>query len=129
MEQEFTMGQVLSAATGTLMCEIGGVYEILNYMTGESLMTHQLPRVIREAQPVLLKRHPWLADIDMSDVNPDNCRQRLDEIIAQHGARVMVPMMTIDQHERIDPLSEAAEKFHPDRIVVVPTPPSTGEGE
>ena len=56
MEKEFTTGQVLSAATGILMCEIGAVYEILNYMTGESLMTHQLPRVIREAQPVLLKR-------------------------------------------------------------------------
>ena len=40
----------------------------------------------------------------------------------------MVPKMTIDEHEHIDPLSEAAEKFHPDKIIVVPTPPSTAGG-
>ena len=118
-EKQFSMGQVLSVTKDRLMCPIGDVYEILNYMTGESLMTHQLPRVAGEAKPVLIARHPWLEQIDLSDVDRDNWQQRLAEIIAEFGDVVAVPKLTVDQHESIDPLSELSEKIHPDRILVV----------
>lgn len=47
--KSFHIGDVLSAMTGTLVSprHIGGVYDVLNWMTGESLMTHQLPRASR----------------------------------------------------------------------------------
>jgi hypothetical protein len=63
MTRSFSLGQVLSVTTGTLLCPIGEVYEILDYLSGEALMTHQLPRVSREAEPWILEQHPALADV------------------------------------------------------------------
>lgn len=59
----FPLGTVLSITTGYLLAPngIGGVYEILNFMTGDNLYTHQLPRVGRECAPYLLKQFPALA--------------------------------------------------------------------
>jgi hypothetical protein len=38
----FTLGEVLSITHGKLLCPIDRVYEILNFMTGDDLYTHQL---------------------------------------------------------------------------------------
>lgn len=120
-EKHFHIGDVLSVTTGCLVSPrlIGGVYDILNYMTDESLYTHQLPRVCEEAAPVLLKRHPHLANVDTSGVNQETWRAWLDERVREFGETLPVPKLSTDEHERIDPLSELAEKVHPDKIIVV----------
>lgn len=120
-QRDFDLGDILSVTTGKLVSprHIAGVYDILNFMTGESLFTHQLPRVGREASPVLLAQHPQLADIDHSSVGPGKWEAWLAEQVAKYGAKLPVRPMNIDQHERIDPMSEAAEIFPPDKIVVV----------
>lgn len=119
--REFDLGDVLSITTDRLLSEHGikGVYEILNFMTGESLFTHQLPRVRREAAPVILKVHPQLRTIDDSSVTPDNWKQFLADQKAKFGERLSIPTLTADQHERIEPVSELAEHVHPDRIITV----------
>lgn len=119
--KEFHIGDILSVTHNKLLSprHIEGVYDILGHMTGENLYTHQLPRVAREARPVLLEALPFLAGISVSDIDPHNWEARLADIAAEHGAMHPVPMLTMDQHERIDPLSELAEKVHPDKIVVV----------
>jgi hypothetical protein len=119
---EFDLGDILSITTGRLvsLSGIAGVYDILNYMTGESLFTHQLPRVCDEARPVILAMHPQLAEIDAeAEITPDNCNAWLAEQKAIYGERLPVPKLSRDQHERIDPISELAEKVHPDNIIVV----------
>ncbi|MER9814246.1 hypothetical protein [Mesorhizobium sp. M0129] len=117
----FPTCDVLSTITGTLMSEIGGVYEVLNFMTGESVFTHQIPRISREATPVVLKLHPELeATISEADqVTPENYMTWLATWEERYGKTITVPQMTIGEHERIDPLSELAEKVSPDKIVVV----------
>ena len=121
----FPTGDVLSAVTGYLVSRngIGAVYEVLNYMTGESLYTHQLPRVGKEATPVVLALHPELAAAceEAEQVNRDNWQQWLATWEARYGATITVPKMTHAEHERIDPLSEAAEIFPPDKIGIVQT--------
>jgi hypothetical protein len=120
--KDFHIGDILSVTTGRLVSprHIGGVYDILNWMTGESLYTHQLPRVCREAAPVLLAAHPKLASVDRdAEINPENLSEWLTARIAEFGEALPVPKLKADQHERIDPLSELAEKVHPDRIIVV----------
>jgi hypothetical protein len=121
--KEFPTGAVLSVVTDILVSEnhIEGVYQVLNFMTGESLFTHQLPRVGREAKPVILAARPDLqAAIDESEqVNADNWRDWLATWKARYGETIAVPQMTIAQHERIDALSELAEKVSPDKIVVL----------
>jgi len=125
-QREFPIGDVLSVATGILVSPhgIGAVYEVLNWMTGESIYTHQIPRISREAQPVILAAHPELAPAyeEAKQVNRDNWRSWHDTWVARYGASISVPRFTADEHERIDPVSELAEKVPPDRIIVIGRP-------
>jgi hypothetical protein len=127
-EREFDLGDVLSVTTGVLLCPvtgsrrhpIDGVYDILNYMTGESLYTHQLPRVCKEAGPIILARHPQLAAVEIPEFkSPDDVPAFVARLREQHGAMFAIPQMNTDQHERIDPLSELAEKVDPSKIIIV----------
>ncbi len=74
MEKSFHLGDILSITTGRLVSlrHIDGVYDILNFMTGDNLFTHQLPRASRECAPELKKQFPALAEITGDDVTKDN---------------------------------------------------------
>lgn len=119
--KQFPTEDVLSTITGRLIGKISGVYEVLGYMTGESLFTHQIPRVSREAQPVVVAAHPALQQaIDEAEqVNQENWRQWRDTWIDRYGPEIAVPQFNEDAHQRIDPMSELAEKIHPDKIIAV----------
>lgn len=120
--KEFATRDVLSTVTGMLMGDIGGVYEVLNWMTGESVFTHQLPRISREAVPVVLAMHPTLQQaIDEADqVREDNALAWRTTWENRYGPTIAVPKFTADTHERIDPMSELAEHVHPDNIIIIP---------
>lgn len=70
--QTFPISAVLSITTGLLLCDasgerpMDGVYRILNFITGENLFTHQLPRAAEQAKPDLIRQYPWL---DSGDVH------------------------------------------------------------
>lgn len=119
--KDFPTADVLSTITGVLMGKIDGVYEVLNWMTGESVYTHQAPRIGREAQPVVVAAHPELAQAitEAEQVHPGNWDVWLARWIDRYGETIAVPKFTADTHERIDPISELAEHVHPDKIVVV----------
>lgn len=57
-----TLG-VVSSATGILVSDIGDVYDVLGYMLGDKLFTHQLPAGSRAAEGALKEQHPWLDDL------------------------------------------------------------------
>ncbi len=122
--RDFHLGDILSITTGKLVSTSGqhpidGVYTILNFMSGDNLFTHQLPRVSKEAAPVILAQHPQLATVDASSVNSTNWRAWLDEQIARFGATLPIAAMTADEHEYRDAESEAAEMVHPSKIIRV----------
>jgi len=121
--KSFHLGDILSVTTGILVSpdHMGGVYKILNFMTGENLFTHQLPRVCNEAKPILIKQHPWLAEVTGEGITGDNWKPWLDGLVAAHGEFLSVSPMNRDEHERIDPISELAEKIHPDNIITINT--------
>lgn len=118
----FATADVLGTITGRLLGEIGGIYQVLNWMTGESVYTHQLPRIGREARPVILAMHPQLQQAmdEREQISPENWREWLQTWEDRYGPTIAVPKFNADTHERIDPLSELAEKVPPDRIVTVP---------
>jgi thiamine pyrophosphate-dependent acetolactate synthase large subunit-like protein len=124
--KEFATCDVLSTITGRLIGNMGGIYEVLNYMTGESVFTHQLPRIGREATPVVVAAHPQLQQaIDEAEqVNQENWQQWRQTWEDRYGMTISVPQFTEATHERIDPISELAEHVHPDKIHVV----GLGEG-
>lgn len=122
-EKEFATCDVLSTVTGVLIAKIDGVYEVLNWMTGESVFTHQIPRISREAIPVILARHPHLQQAvdEAPQVTPDNYLQWRQTWEDRYGLTVAVPKFTAETHERVDPISELAEKVHPDKIITIAT--------
>lgn len=60
--KNFHISDILSVTTGRLVSSrhMDGIYEILNFLTGDNLFTHQLPRAMRECEPWLKTQFPYL---------------------------------------------------------------------
>lgn len=65
MKQAFHLGDILSITTGRLVSldHIDGVYNILNFMTQDSLYTHQLVIAAPIMKEPIKDQHPWLREI------------------------------------------------------------------
>ena len=46
----FDLGAILNITTGRLFTNMDDVYEVLNYLTGDDICTHQIPRVMKAAK-------------------------------------------------------------------------------
>ena len=123
MERNFTLGAVLTVAGDTLMCDIGKVYELLNFMTGDNLFTHQLPRAAEECRPILFKKYPWLSEyIDTVEpkVTSENCRKVISECEARWGLELAVSELSAaGDHDFKEPLQELCEMVGPDRVIAI----------
>lgn len=126
--KKFHIGDVLSAMTGSLVSPegIGGVYKILGHLTGEpSIMTHQLPRACREAEPSLRQQFPDLAAIPIPDPWPEGDPQTvvmdwLAEQVEKYGSHRWVEPLAAEDHTRIDPIEEL-RMMRPDAEIIVVT--------
>lgn len=121
-QKEFPVSSVLMVATGRLLYDDGmdEIYEILNFMTNDNLLTHQLPRAFKECKPHVLKRYPAMkaASAELSEkldgVNDtETKRQILTEWLAvqtaQFGKMLKVEQIPTEEHAVKDPLSEPIE--------------------
>ena len=116
----FSLGVVLSITTDRLLCPIGHVYKLLNYLTGASLCTHQLPRAGRTAAPYILQQHPDLADIDVSTVTTENWRQWLRAHERQLGGTRRLTPLPPGVYQPKDPIAELLDMgVAPERIIGV----------
>lgn len=124
-KQAFALAQILSITTGRLLCEdIGAVYDILNYMTGDNLFTHQLPRASDEARPAILAQHPELADLellrDAAGVTPDNWREFLARQQRRFGSELFLEPLSQGEHIYVNPVDElVALAGDPKKVIVV----------
>ena len=119
--KKFHIGDILSITTGKLVSPegVGGIYKILNYLTGDNLYTHQLPRAADECRPWLKAQFPQLNDVDASDVNPDNHKRWIEEQVEKYGEYLEVKPLPALIHDIIDPLDELKRMVPEDKIVVV----------
>ena len=108
--RSFHVGDVLSIVTGRLVSpeHIGGVYKILNWMTGDDLMTHQLPRAARECEGSLREQFPDLAEIEVPEEldSEEKVLSWLVTITDQYGTHRDVTPLDPADHTRIDPITE-----------------------
>lgn len=117
----FHIGDILSITDGHLVSprHVGGIYDILGWMTGESLMTHSLPRASRECEGNLRAQHPDLAAV----VVPDDLRSEaavlswLDTQIAIFGETREVAPLPVTDHTSIDPIAEI-KMMRPDAQII-----------
>lgn len=145
--KRFHYTDLISITTGRLVStrHMEGVYEILKHMTGDSVYTHQIPRVMQECVPVLCALYPELsndalaaplAKLDDICKNESHDRsQRGQAIFDWLMAEVMplirhklpldeeytlpVPRLKDGQHLHIDPIEEAEAMFGRDRVMKV----------
>jgi len=121
--KRFHIGDILSATTGRLVSPryMGGVYDILNWMTGDDLMTHQLPRASRECEDPLKAQFPDLAAI----VVPDDIDSEvslllwLDSLAPLYGTHREVRPLDPADHTHIDPLDELAMHYPNTPVIAV----------
>lgn len=110
MTQDFPLGDVLSLTTGRLLSRDGmeGVQRICEFMAGEPVWTHQLPRIMEEAGPRILVQHPDLAAIDVPDHlgTKDAVYAWLDAAETQYGTTRPITQLPDEDHTSLDPVSK-----------------------
>ena len=125
MKKTFPLKQVLSVVGDRLLCDVDGIYEILNFLTQDNLFTHQLPRACQECRPWLLRWFPEFTTYDDSSVTPNNWRGFLDEQVEKYGPSRDIEPIPRDDHETKDPILEAWEMKGADRVVSIRLPDDT----
>lgn len=115
----FSLGAILSVTTGKVIAEVGDIHELLDHMTGDALMTHQLPRAMDECEGPLREQFPSLP----TDVPPietwDDVATWLAPLIAAHGELHEVRPLRPGQHTVINPLAELAMNYPHVRVIAV----------
>jgi hypothetical protein len=124
----FHLGDILTITTGRLVSprHMDGIYDILDWMTGDSLFTHQLPRACDECQGPLLAQHPDLAAIippeTFGDGSKDSAEGVVDrwlaEQVAVYGETREVAPIAAENHAHIDPIAELRTMIRPDAEII-----------
>jgi hypothetical protein len=144
--KQFHIGDILSVTTGRLVSSrhIDGLYEILNFLTGDELYTHQLPRAMRECEPWLKTQFPYLMadwpamqkqlkgldDLIALDGDDKAARERTirhwveatrHEVKFPDIVPEMLPVyeMGASMHTHIDPIQEAEAMVGKDKVIPV----------
>jgi hypothetical protein len=117
----FHIGDVLSAYSGFLVSNrhMAGVYETLNFLTGDNLYTHALPRAMEECHGWLERLHPQLKEIDCSGLNPETLPAWLAGIVAKYGETLELQPLPPEGHEFRHPVEELESMVGKDRVIKV----------
>lgn len=126
--RSFPLADVLSVTTPRLLSDrgMGGLADLLNFMTGDSLETWQLLRAADEARPALIAQHPFLADLQPSgELNKLGLRMWRLNVVMKHGADLPVLPLTGWVHQ--DPVEEFVDRVELAQLETAP--PDLGSGE
>lgn len=124
--KEVPLADLASVYTGKLLADIGGVYEVIDFMTGSAHLTHQLPRAAEAIRPHLAKQFPWLTDLDASEVHdPATAVRYLRKIEQTYGPTHVVRALEEGQYTRVDPIKEL-KQMAPHATIVAVEMPSQG---
>lgn len=126
----FHLGDLLSVTDGRLVSpnHVGGVYQVVDFVTGQAHMTHQLPRASEAVAPWLLRQHPWLADVVFDFEIPDGSSNDEARVIvtawlaratAVHGEFHEVEAMPFGMYVGREPIAEIKEMAPHMKIIEV----------
>ena len=130
---------VFSLCQPRLACDLSKYYKAIQFIAGQSVFTHSIPRVLRGINPSLRSQFPWafsedaiaanqaIADfVDSQSGNRD--REAIIDFIGEEMAKLSEKYGDIHETKEIDdptsvyqnPLQEAEEIFG-DKVIVVET--------
>lgn len=112
--RDFHIGDILTITTDRLLSPrgVGGVYDILGFMTGDEVYTHQIPRFMDECKPYLMKQHPQLEEIEVPEEGLDDKRtfnRWLRTQVKKYGETLPVKTLPKRRHKKRNTLVEALE--------------------
>ena len=122
----FHLGDLLSVTTGRLVAprHIEAMYDLLGFMTGDNLFTHQLPRACDECAPALLEQHPDLKAVEVPAEFADasHVERWLAEQVARFGETRSVSPLAAGDHTHINPFAELRMMAPNAQIIVIEGP-------
>lgn len=123
MGKIFHIGDLLSVTDRYLVSpnHIHGVYDVIDYVTGEAHFTHQLPRAAEVVKPWLLEQHPWLAEIEVPDGLDSEAKvlKWLEDLTAKYPAHHTVEPMPFGMYVGREPIVEARELAPQAQIITI----------
>lgn len=115
----FTTEQVITAGLGRLCCSVEELYHVMNFLTGDNLFTHQLPRAFHACRDWVLVQQPWLNDLDAEQCTTETWRRWLQAAISKYGESFELKPLPPGQWESRNPIEEAVELMGGDENKVV----------
>lgn len=121
----FDMATILTVICKRLYApSIKNLYEILNYMTGDKVFTHQLIRIADEMTPVILAQYPDLQELvetEKETVTEENFKEFLTDAIQKYGNEFPIIPCGLFEHKVIDPQEEMEQmmKGREDKIFII----------
>lgn len=132
----FPLRQVLSITSGRLVCDMDDVYEILNFITGDNLYTHVLPRAARFAGPLIKEQYPDLAIAEteqnlarltdlvagakvLGESAMVGCQRWLDWLVTAGLKREYEISSHADAWLKMDPIQEAESLVGKEKVIIV----------
>lgn len=119
--REFPLADILSVTTERLLSRrhMDGLYDILGYMTGDALMTHQLPRASDVCKPVLLQQHPQLTGVlPPKGIDAPDLMAWLIHAEGEYGDTLVVHSTATWDHQ--NPIEELCDMVGAEKVFVVP---------
>ena len=121
-----SLGAVLSVISGVPLCDFDEMWQLFNYLTGDELFNHQMPRAHLHCSPLLLQQHPdlnidvpetlrgeaevkaWLAEQEktlgshraVAPVEGWQKRNPLTELVEMRAGKPIVAIVTDESGER-----------------------------
>ena len=121
--KRFHIGDILSMITGRLVSldHMNGLHIFAEWLAGEPVWTHQLPRVMDEAGPHLRE---WFPDLAAADVPEDlKSVEAVAAWLATLGEQWRdVPHLPAADHAQINPILELQHMIGADKVVPVVIP-------
>jgi hypothetical protein len=107
-ERAWHLGDILSVTTGILVAPGGmaGVHAFLDYLTGDRLFSHQLPRAAVVCAPWLREQFPDLAGVDAGEMPAGDVADWLAGMVARFGERRAVRPLPAGRWGRREPIGE-----------------------
>jgi len=69
MEKTFDLGTILTITTGKRLARIDSIGEILTFMTGDIVFTHNWPQAMELCKPYILRQLPILENVTGEDID------------------------------------------------------------
>lgn len=124
-DKPYALADILTMTTGRLLSTRGieAVYDITNHMTGDNLMTHQLPRAADTCGPALLAQHPQLDGVaPPDDIDTPDLMAWIANAEREHGTHLPVTPLPVGAWEFRNPIEELCDMVGPERVIVATLP-------